>query len=66
MDGKGTWRENIFIELFWRSVKYEGIYLRAYEIVSDARRHLERYISLYNARTVHSTSRRRMACTSMQ
>jgi putative transposase len=54
MDGKGAWRDNIFIERFWRTVKYEEIYLRAYETVSDARRHLERYMTFYNSRRPHS------------
>ena len=46
MDGKGAWRDNIFIERFWRTVKYEEVYLRAYDNVSDARRHLERLHNL--------------------
>ncbi len=50
MDGKGAWRDNIFIERFWRTVKYEEVYLRAYETVSDARRHLDRYMTFYNSR----------------
>ncbi len=37
MDGKGSWRDNIFVERLWRSIKYEEVYLRAYETVSDAR-----------------------------
>jgi len=55
MDGKGAWRDNIFIERFWRTVKYEEVYLRAYETVSDARRHLERYMTFYNSRRPHSS-----------
>lgn len=55
MDGKGAWRDNIFIERFWRTVKYEEVYLRAYETVSDARRHLERYMMFYNSRRPHSS-----------
>ena len=37
MDGKGRWRDNVFVERLWRSVKYEEVYLHAYETVSDAR-----------------------------
>ena len=54
MDGKGAWKDNVFIERFWRTVKYEEVYLRAYETVSDARHHLERYMSFYNSRRPHS------------
>jgi len=54
MDGKGAWKDNVFIERFWRTVKYEEVYLRAYETVSDARHHLERYMTFYNSRRPHS------------
>jgi hypothetical protein len=37
MDGKGAWRDNVFVERLWRTVKYEEVYLLAYDIVSDAR-----------------------------
>jgi putative transposase len=37
MDGKGTWRDNVFVERLWRSVKYQEVYLRAYDSVSEAR-----------------------------
>jgi AraC-like DNA-binding protein len=37
MDGKGSWRDNVFIERLWRSIKCEEVYLRAYDTVSDAR-----------------------------
>ena len=37
MDGKGAWRDNVFVERLWRSVKYEEVYLRAYDSVSEAR-----------------------------
>ena len=43
MDGRGAWRDNVFVERLWRSVKYEEIYLRAYDSVSDARASLGRY-----------------------
>jgi len=55
MDGKGAWRDNVFIERFWRTVKYEEVYLRAYENVSDARRHLACYMAFYNSRRPHSS-----------
>ena len=54
MDGKGCWRDNVFIERLWRSVKYEEVYLRAYDSVSDATRSLERYFNFYNARRPHT------------
>ena len=37
MDGRGAWRDNVFVERLWRSVKYEEVYLRAYETVAEAR-----------------------------
>jgi putative transposase len=55
MDGKGCWRDNVFIERFWRTVKYEEVYLRAYETVSHARESIARYIAFYNARRGHSS-----------
>jgi putative transposase len=54
MDGKGCWRDNVFIERFWRTVKYEEVYLRAYECTSDARDHLTRYLKFYNQIRPHS------------
>jgi putative transposase len=48
MDGKGAWRDNVFIERLWRSVKYEEVYLRAYESVGEARNSIGRYIEFYN------------------
>ena len=50
MDGKGAWRDNVFIERLWRSVKYEEVYLRAYESVSEARASIGRYFDFYNGR----------------
>src|SRR6185369_4426186 len=44
MDGKGAWRDNVFVERLWRSVKYEEVYLRAYDSVSEARSSLDRYL----------------------
>ena len=48
MEGKGCWRDNVFIERFWRNVKYEEVYLRAYECTSGARENLTRYLTFYN------------------
>ncbi|BDE05404.1 hypothetical protein WPS_06800 [Vulcanimicrobium alpinum] len=55
MDGKGCWRENLFIERFWRSLKYEEVYLRAYASGSDARACIGRYIVFYNSSRTHSS-----------
>ncbi len=55
MDGKGAWRDNIFIERFWRTIKYEEVYLRAYERMGDARRHITKYLDFYNGRRPHSS-----------
>jgi putative transposase len=55
MDGRGSWRDNVFVERLWRSVKYEEVYLRAYESVREARAGIERYFEFYNARRPHSS-----------
>ena len=55
MDGKGCWRDNVFVERLWRSVKYEEVYLRAYDSVSEARASLGRYLNFYNAKRPHSS-----------
>ena len=55
MDGKGAWRDNVFVERLWRSVKYEEVYLRAYDSVSDARTSLSHYLDFYNSRRPHSS-----------
>jgi putative transposase len=55
MDGKGAWRDNVFVERLWRSVKYEEVYLKAYDSVSEARLSLGRYLDFYNSRRPHST-----------
>ena len=55
MDGKGAWRDNVFVERVWRSVKYEEVYLKAYESASHARRSIGDYINLYNQRRPHSS-----------
>jgi putative transposase len=54
MDGKGAWRDNVFVERLWRSVKYEEVYLRAYDDVSEARSSIGRYLDFYNRRRPHS------------
>lgn len=59
MDGKGRWVDNVFVERLWRSVKYEDVYLRAYETPADLRQGLARYFDFYNARRRHSTLDRR-------
>ena len=55
MDGKGAWRDNVFVERLWRSVKYEDIYLRAYESATAVRTGLKRYFNFYNSRRPHSS-----------
>jgi putative transposase len=55
MDGKGAWRDNVFVERLWRSVKYEEVYLRAYETVGEARSSIGRYLDFYNGRRPHSS-----------
>jgi putative transposase len=55
MDGKGSWRDNVFVERLWRSVKYEEVYLRAYRSVFEARASLGRYLDFYNRRRPHSS-----------
>jgi len=55
MDGRGAWRDNVFVERLWRSVKYEEVYLRAYNSVADARASLGRYLDFYNSRRPHSS-----------
>jgi putative transposase len=55
MDGKGAWRDNVFVERLWRSVKYEEIYLRAYDSVSEARASIGRYFDFYNRTRPHSS-----------
>ena len=54
MDGRGCWRDNVFVERLWKSVKYEEVYLRAYDTVSDAKASLARYFAFYNQRRPHS------------
>ena len=54
MDGRGCWRDNVFVERLWRSVKYEEVYLHAYESVSAVKAGLARYFDFYNYRRPHS------------
>ena len=54
MDGRGSWRDNVFVERLWRSVKYEEVYLRAYDSVGEARASLGKYLSFYNTIRPHS------------
>ena len=54
MDGKGAWRDNVFVERLWRSIKYEEVYLRAYDTVSEASASIGRYLDFYNSRRPHS------------
>ena len=53
MDGQGRWRDNIFIERLWKTVKYEEIYLKAYESISHAKKELTKFFERYNMRRPH-------------
>ena len=55
MDGRGAWRDNVFVERVWRSVKYERVYLKAYESVSAARADIADYLNWYNTQRPHSS-----------
>lgn len=55
MDGRGSWRDNVFVERLWKSVKYEEVYLHAYDSVSHAKASLGRYLDFYNSRRPHSS-----------
>ena len=55
MDGKGCWRDNIFVERLWRSIKYEEVYLHAYASVSEAKAGIGRYLTQYNTARPHSS-----------
>jgi putative transposase len=55
MDGQGCWRDNIFVERLWRTIKYEEVYLHAYRTVAEARAGLGGYLTLYNGRRPHSS-----------
>ena len=55
MEGKGRWCDNVFVERFWRSIKYEEVYLHAYDSVSEARSRIGQYIQFFNSRRPHSS-----------
>jgi putative transposase len=55
MDDKGAWRDNVFVERLWKSVKYEEVYLRAYDTVHEARASLGRYLDFDNRLRPHSS-----------
>jgi putative transposase len=55
MDGRGAWRDNVFVERLWRSVKYEEVYLHAYESVSAAKAGIAKYLAFFNARRPHTS-----------
>lgn len=55
MDGKGAWRNNVFVERLWRTVKYEEVYLKAYDSVRHARESIGRFIEFYNSRRPHAS-----------
>ena len=55
MDGKGCWRDNVFVERLWKSVKYEEVYLKAYDSVSDAKANLGVYLDFFNTRRPHQS-----------
>ncbi|MDE2164542.1 MAG: IS3 family transposase, partial [Alphaproteobacteria bacterium] len=59
MDGKGCWRDNVFVERIWKSVKYEEVYLKAYASVGEARTSIGRYLDFYNSTRPHSSLDRR-------
>ena len=59
MDGKGRWIDNVFVERLWRSVKYEEVYLRAYDNINGARASLSRYFEFYNTERRHQSLDRR-------
>ncbi len=53
MDGKGCWRDNVFVERLWKSIKYEEVYLHAYETIGDAHQGVARYLRFYNQTRPH-------------
>ena len=59
MDGKGRWMDNVFIERLWRTIKYEEIYLRAYDTVAEAKAGITSYLGFYNTRRTHQALGRR-------
>ena len=59
MDGKGRWMDNVFVERLWRSLKYEEVYLKAYDSVADASRSIAVYFRYFNEERRHSSLGRR-------
>ena len=55
MDGRGQWRDNLFVERLWKSITYEEVYLHAYETVGAAKNGIGRYLEFYNGRRPHSS-----------
>ena len=55
MDGKVCWRDNVFVERLWRSIKYENVYLHAYATVSDAKAGIGKYLTFFNEKRPHSS-----------
>ena len=55
MDGRGAWRDNVFVERLWKSVKYERVYLHAYDSVTEARQSIMQYLDWYNQSRPHSS-----------
>jgi transposase InsO family protein len=55
MDGRGAWRDNVMVERLWRSVKYEHVYLTAYDCVAQAKRAISTYLEWYNSEREHSS-----------
>ena len=53
MDGRGAWRDNVFVERLWRSVKYKEVYLKAYASVAEARAGIGKYLTFYNTKRPH-------------
>jgi putative transposase len=54
MDGRGAWRDNVFVERLWKSVKYEEVYLHAYDSVAAAKAGIGKYLAFYNGRRPHT------------
>ena len=63
MDGRGAWRDNVFVERLWRSVKYEEVYLKAYDGVSEARASIGRYLDFYNSARWSTAGATHPTCT---
>ena len=55
MDGKGSWRDNVFVERLWRNVKYEEVYIYAYDSITEARKRLKGYFERYNTIRPHQS-----------